>query len=150
MLHIATHGFFEPDNPSIGYDDNPMTRSGLFLGKGAEMGTRILASEIVTLDLEGTDLVVLSACESGLADASSGDGAYGMRHAFSLAGAQNQVLSLWPVDDDATAHFMEQLYGRLANGMDKSTAMRDTKIAMRDGGQWSSPRQWGAFILIGK
>ena len=150
VLHIATHGFFEPDNPSIGYDDNPMTRSGLFLGKGSDMGTRILASEIVTLDLEGTDLVVLSACESGLADTSSGDGAYGMRHAFSLAGAQNQVLSLWPVDDDATAHFMEQFYKKLANGVDKSTAIRETKLTMRNDGQWSSPRQWGAFILIGK
>ena len=151
FIHIATHGFFDDDNPDTVLDNNPMTRSGLILaGSDDEEGvTRMLASEAVTLDLDGTELVVLSACESGLGKAENGEGVYGLRRAFALAGAQSQVVSLWSVDDDATAYFMESFYTKLKEGKGKTEAMKETKLEMRSIEQWENPKYWAAFVLTG-
>ena len=128
-----------------------MTRSGLILaGSADEKGvTRMLASEAVTLDLDGTELVVLSACESGLGKAENGEGVYGLRRAFALAGAQSQVVSLWSVDDDATAYFMESFYTKLKEGKGKAEAMKETKLEMRNIEMWENPKYWAAFVLTG-
>ena len=128
-----------------------MTRSGLvFSGANdpSQTDTRLLASEAVTLDLDGTRLVVLSACESGLGKAENGEGVYGMRRALTLAGAESQVVSLWPVSDAATASFMAGFYGRVAAGEPLAEALRETKREMR-AGEWSDPVFWAPFVLAG-
>ena len=151
FLHIATHGFFEEDDPNNRLDNNPMTRSGLILAgtHDEEDVTRMLASEAVTLDLDGTELVVLSACESGLGKAENGEGVYGMRRALALAGAKSQLVSLWSVDDDATAYFMESFYTKLKEGKGKAVAMKETKLEMRSIEMWENPKYWAAFVLTG-
>jgi CHAT domain-containing protein len=151
FLHIATHGFALPDDEGTLADDNPMTRAGLvFSGANdpSRTDTRLLASEAVTLDLDGTRLVVLSACESGLGQAENGEGVYGMRRALTLAGAESQVVSLWKVSDEATAAFMEGFYGRVKAGEPLAEALQETKLQMR-AGEWSDPVFWAPFVLAG-
>jgi CHAT domain-containing protein len=148
FLHIATHGFSADDDPDSPGDDNPMLRSGLVLA-GEEGASLILASEIAALDLDGTELVVLSACESGLGDAVNGEGVFGMRRALVLAGARSQVMSLWPVDDPATAEFMKGFYGRLIQGASVSEALRQTKLEMKNSERYGETRYWAPFVLAG-
>jgi CHAT domain-containing protein/TPR repeat protein len=148
FLHIATHGFSVADNPDTPRDDNPMLRSGLVLS-GEEGASLFLASEIAALDLDGTELVVLSACESGLGDAVNGEGVFGMRRALVLAGARSQVMSLWPVDDPATAEFMKGFYGRYAQGASASEALRQTKLEMKSSEHYGETRYWAPFVLAG-
>jgi hypothetical protein len=109
--------------PGVSYfDENPLLLSGLFFAganlhgegsddAGAEDGI-LTAYEVSALDLEGTELVVLSACETGLGEVAEGEGVYGLRLAFQMAGARTVVSALWPVSDEATAVMMGQLYGR--------------------------------------
>ena len=152
ILHIATHGFFEDDDPNTLMDDNPMTRSGLILAGTDKEGedTRILASEAVTLDLDGTELVVLSACESGLGKSENGEGVYGIRRSLALAGAKSQVVSLWSVDDEATSYFMKSFYRKIKEGKEKAVAMKETKLEMGGMEQWNNPKYWSAFVLTGE
>ena len=150
FLHIATHGFYISDNPQSLADNNPMTRSGLVLaGANDNQSNHLLASEAATLDLDGTKLVVLSACESGLGQAANGEGVYGMRRALALAGSKSQVMSLWPVRDEATAVFMTGFYGRVKAGVPLAQAIRETKQEMRDSEEWSAPVYWAPFVLAG-
>jgi CHAT domain-containing protein len=152
FLHVATHGFWATDDPDDPRDDNPMVRSGLvFAGAnhGASTASLLLASEAAVLDLDGTDLVVLSACETGLGDAENGEGVYGMRRALVLAGAQSQVMSLWAVDDKATMVFMRGFYGRLKQGQSKSKALRETKLEMMRSQQYGETEYWAPFVLVG-
>ena len=151
ILHLATHGFAHPDSPRTLADDNPMVRSGLvFAGANTDAaGGQLLASEAATLDLDGTELVVLSACESGLGAASNGEGVYGMRRALTLAGARNQVVSLWPVNDAATAAFMEELYRRVLRGEPLAEAMRATQLTLRASDTWRDPVYWAPWVLAG-
>jgi CHAT domain-containing protein len=108
VLHLATHGFFLEDTPSgDGATEDLLLRSGLVfaganqLGSGTEDGI-LTALEASGLDLWGTKLVVMSACETGVGKISNGDGVYGLRRALVIAGAESLVMSLWQVDDDAT------------------------------------------------
>ena len=148
FLHIATHGFYVPDNPQNLSDNNPMTRSGLILAEThADPENRLLASETATLDLDGTRLVVLSACETGLGQASNGEGVYGLRRALAIAGSRSQLVSLWPVNDAATAVFMTGLYTRIKDGMPLGQAVQLTRKAMRDDGH--GVEEWAPFVLTG-
>ena len=153
ILHIATHGFALPDNPQSDADNNPMTRSGLkFAGANdpKKPDTQLLASEAVGLNLDGTKLVVLSACESGLGEAANGEGVYGMRRALTLAGAKSQVVSLWEVSDEATAVFMEGFYNRVQKGTELAVAIRETKQEMKNSEKWREPVFWAPFVLAGE
>src|SRR5262249_51467508 len=157
VLHIATHGFFLPDQPELRapssgdmrggtlafgglgrpgvYAENPLLRSGLVFagvnqGKSGNDDGVLTALEASQLDLYGTKLVVLSACETGVGETPSGDGVYGLRRALVMAGAETQVMSLWKVDDAATREQMEAYYAGLLKGVGRSEALRQTQLAM--------------------
>src|SRR5262249_16245575 len=103
MLHIATHGFFLDDRARHTVH-NPLLRSGLALAganlnRGSDADGILTAMEASALDLWGTKLVTLSACDTGVGEVKNGEGVYGLRRAFLLAGAETLVMSLWPVSD---------------------------------------------------
>ncbi len=157
ILHIATHGFFLPDqNKGQGgmLGEDPLLRSGLALAganprKSGEKDGILTALEVSGQDFHGTKLVVLSACETGLGEVKNGDGVYGMRRSLLLAGARTQVMSLWRVDDAATQGLMGAYYGRLKQGAGRSDAMRQVQLAMLSDGDRSHPYYWASFIVSG-
>jgi MYXO-CTERM domain-containing protein len=101
------------------------------------------------LDLYGTRLVVLSACETGVGHASSGEGVYGLRRALSMAGAETQVMSLWQVDTGRTRELMQSYYGRLKGKGGRSESMRNVQLAMLDNPDTAHPNLWASFIVSG-
>ena len=171
VLHVATHGYFFPDIPMedkdqtrfLGMDrqqvvQDPMLRSGLLLTganrtlKG-EVSTGenglLSAAEASLLDLRETELVVLSACETGKGEVKNSEGVYGLRKAFTDAGAQNIIMSLWKVDDKVTQEFMTRFYQLWLN--DQSTireAFHKTQLEIK--AKYPQPYYWGAFILVGE
>jgi CHAT domain-containing protein len=148
ILHLATHGFFKPapNNPENPKQfDNPLTRSGIILA-GTDQLTGLEAS---ALDLYGTQLVVLSACETGLGDISAGEGIYGLRRALVIAGSQSQVLSLWKVDNQATVELMKTFYANLKAGMGRHEALRDAQLKLLRHPNYPNPHNWAAFIPSG-
>ena len=155
VLHIATHGFFLADQPSddnaaearallhgseekrvAPQKENPLLRSGIILAgvkqqeSGAGEDGVLTALEAAGLDLWGTQLVVLSACETGLGEVHNGAGVYGLRRALVLAGSETQVMSLWSVNDVATRDLMMGFYKRLQAGEGRAEALRQTQLAM--------------------
>ncbi|MGF1522621.1 MAG: CHAT domain-containing protein [Leptolyngbyaceae cyanobacterium] len=174
ILHIATHGFFLADverseetqnwlaarsvetsfPPADMSIENPLLRSGLALAgfnarSGSEDGV-LTALEVANLNLFGTQLVVLSACETGLGDIANGEGVYGLRRTFAIAGAESQLMSLWLVSDDGTQALMARYYEKLMSGMGRSEALRATQLEMiTEGGTYSHPYYWASFILAG-
>jgi CHAT domain-containing protein len=171
IIHIATHGFFLPveqskrnpfiqmrfdgRNANAGYVD-PMLRSGLLLAGGnrAWQGDSIpdtiedgvlTSKEISNLDLRGTDLVVLSACETGLGDVSS-EGVFGLQRAFKQAGAQTIIMSLWNVKDEATRYLMTNFYSYLTKGLSKREAFIQARNKCRE--KYQDPASWAAFIML--
>jgi CHAT domain-containing protein len=158
FLHLGSHGYFDSRvctlSPSAGLRDNPLLRSGIALA-GANACTRgehdglLTASEASGLDLYGTRLVVLAACESGVGEASAGDGVYGLRRALVLSGAETQVMSLWRVDEGATGALMKAYYEGLARGGGRSEAMRQAQLAMMHDGRHEHPFYWASFIVSG-
>ncbi len=165
FLHIATHGYFLSDQsgalpagnrmlrgtldtldqfPSRGSRENPLLRSGLVLAgvkqgqSGADEDGVLSALELAGLDLWGTKLVVLSACETGLGDVKNGEGVYGLRRALVLAGSETQVMSLWKVSDAGTRDLMTAYYTRLKNGEGRAEALRQVQLEMLRG-QLSGP-----------
>ena len=170
ILHIATHGYFFPDVPMdkdntrfLGMDrqqviQDPMLRSGLlFTGanrtlKGEETKGEnglLSAAEASLLDLRETELVVLSACETGKGEVKNSEGVYGLRKAFSDAGAKNIIMSLWKVDDKVTQEFMSRFYEIWLN--DKTSireAFNKTQLEIK--AKYAEPYYWGAFILVGE
>ncbi len=151
ILHIATHGFFVDNAAST---VSPMIRSGIVLagvkndhaGQGHDDGI-LTAYEATNLDLEGTSLVVLSACQTGLGEVRNGDGVYGLQRAIVVAGAQNLIMSLWKVDDEATAELMASFYGNWT-GRNNANEFRNAQINMRM--KYPQPFYWGAFVMLGK
>lgn len=160
VIHIATHGFFLSDvdlEEDEGSEllNNPLFRSGVLLaGAGVERSVRksqedgVLTSyEAMNLNLEKTDLVVLSACETGLGEIRNGEGVYGLQRSFLVAGANSVLMSLWQVDDIATQELMNAFYGFWLEGLDRSEAFRKSQLAMKE--KYDVPYFWGAFVLIG-
>lgn len=171
LLHIATHGYFMTDLSATengkaygihlqNISANPLLRAGLLLA-GAERSIYqnsvanwqaedgiLTAYEAMNLQLSGTELVVLSACETGLGDVKNGEGVYGLQRAFLVAGAQNVLMSLWNVNDNSTAELMTLFYQYWLSGQNKHKALRNAQLAIKE--QRSEPYYWGGFVLIGR
>ncbi len=176
-LHLATHGFvLGPDvsegraNPNDGdapplsdlFQSQPLLQSGLALA-GAnhrvlaaddEEDGILTAAEVVGLDLSGVEGVVLSACETGLGEITSSGNVHGLQRAFRLAGARSFVMSLWPVPDAMTAHWMAAYYEALMEGGQSSAAAawaanRHLLARCREDGRPAPPLAWGGFVVVG-
>jgi CHAT domain-containing protein len=109
----------------------------------------LTALEASGLDLWGTKLVVLSACETGVGKISNGDGVYGLRRSLVIAGAESLVMSLWQVDDFATKDLMAGFYKRLAAGKPRSAALRDTQLELLAQPKYAHPFYWASFLPAG-
>jgi CHAT domain-containing protein len=142
-----------PASPA-GNTENPLLRSGIALAgfnprqSGSEDGV-LTALEAAGLNLSGTKLVVLSACETGLGDATNGEGVYGLRRALAIAGTESQLISLWKVDDEGTKDLMVSYYRRLMAKVDRSEALRQTQLEMLQNQNYQHPYYWAAFIPSG-
>jgi CHAT domain-containing protein len=174
IVHLATHGFFLEDQPhdsgtgwpglgaidrlSSARFENPLLRSGLLLAgfnswrsRGdvpAEAEDGMLTAEDVTgMDLLDTELVVLSACETGLGQVHVGEGVFGLRRAFALAGAKTLVMNLWKVPDEQTQELMVDFYSRILRGEGRAEALRQAQLALLL--KYPDPYYWGAFICQG-
>jgi CHAT domain-containing protein len=149
VFHIATHGFFVEDSASL---VSPMIRSGLVLAgvksynKSSEDGI-LTAYEATNLDLQNTSLAVLSACQTGLGEVRNGEGVYGLQRAIIVAGARNLLMSLWKVDDAATAELMAEFYKNRSMASNL-VAFRQAEVALRK--KYPEPYYWGAFIMLGR
>ena len=167
VLHLATHGFFlnPPQHKDSSLtqtslqDLNPMYRSGIVLSgvdnyfksmtkPDIEDGI-LTAIEASTLDLDHTELVVLSACETAQGDVAPGEGIYGLQRGFQIAGAKTIIMSLWKVKDVIAQQFMTSFYKKWQQGHTKREAFRITQKEMKSIYK-GSPAYWGAFILIGE
>ncbi len=136
-IHIASHGQFNAENA---------LSSRLLLAKGENEDGSLTVNELYQLRL-GADLVVLSACETGLGRVTSGDDLVGLTRGFLYAGSGNIVASLWEVDDEATSELMQEFYRGVAAGMDKRQALRDAQNKLRINNP--HPFFWSAFYLTG-
>ena len=177
IIHISTHGFYQPEEQTTGGDDDlgallgnsqqaqtqedcSLSRSGLLMtgaadyiyGRDADFSTDdgiLTAREISRMDLSGLDLVVLSACETGLGDV-SGEGVFGLQRGFKKAGAQTLLVSLWKVEDDATQLLMTSFYRNLLAGQTKRQAFLKAQRELRqaEGGRFDRYECWAAFVMI--
>lgn len=169
VIHLATHGYYYPDpraaRDSAEYDapfkwaENPLFRSYLLMagGESAHYGVPLPGSyddgilsayEISTLDLSDTRLVALSACQTGLGDVRGSEGVYGLQRAFRLAGAQHLLVTLWQVDDEATAAFMRAFYAHWLSGQEIRMAFRKAQADVRKISKYRDPYFWAGFVLI--
>ena len=173
ILHIATHGYFAPDPKEdrnkkqlhiIGLknrytaSDNPLLRSGLILSgsnaswKGAatlpgEEDGILTAQEVSNLNLLNTQLVVLSACETGLGDIQGREGVFGLQRAFRMAGAKYLLLSLWRIPDEETSEYMQLFYSELLKQNDITKSFKFTQNSMRQKYP-NSPLKWAGMVLV--
>jgi CHAT domain-containing protein len=145
----------EPFGIRLGVQRNPMLRSGIALaganqGSGGDDEDGILtAEELAQLDLQGTELVVLSACETGTGDVANGEGVFGLRRALMLAGARSQLVSLWRISDQGTSQLMGEYYRALLRGMSRSRALQVAQEKLRTSVATSHPYYWSAFVPAG-
>ena len=109
----------------------------------------LTALEALSLNLEGTQLVVLSACETGVGEIKQGEGVYGLRRAFQEAGARAVLSTLWPVNDEATQIFMNRFYELYLSGVKANLALQKVKQEFIADGQWQHPYYWAPFVLVG-
>ena len=169
VLHIATHGFFLPDvqktdEKIFGVDpekakENPLLRSGLMF-TGADNTIQQIgnpenqtsndgilnAYEAMLLNLTNTELIVLSACETGLGEIVNGEGVYGLQRAFQIAGSKTIMMSLWQVSDEVTQQLMTKFYHYLLESKDKIYAFNKAQKEIKE--DYPAPFYWGAFILM--
>lgn len=174
IIHLATHGFFWTDedaknrsyvtflNPNNkaqqSNEDNALMRSGLFFS-GANIGLKgetlpddvedgvLTALELSNMNLGNVDMVVMSACESGLGE-TSGEGVFGLQRGFKLAGANTLLMSLWKVDDEATKLLMTEFYKNYLSGKSKRHSLQLAQQWLRNNTKYSDPEYWAAFILL--
>jgi CHAT domain-containing protein len=173
ILHIATHGFFLRDEaageapPAADAStsgtraihasvkiENPLLRSGLALAganltKAGDDDGILTALEASGLNLWGTKLVTLSACDTGVGEVKNGEGVYGLRRAFVLAGAETLVMTLWPVSDYVTREVMTTYYTGLKQGLGRRDALRQAQLAMLKRQGRGHPFYWASFIQSG-
>lgn len=159
ILHIATHGYFLENNDTDSENTHPLLQSGLLLAgsqhtllskSSAPISNHdgiLTAYETMSMNLEQTDLVVLSACETGKGVLNNGDGVVGFQRAIFIAGAQNVIMSLWKVDDQATREFMIEFYKNYLSTNDKNAAFKIAQEKIKE--KYQDPYYWGAFILVG-
>jgi CHAT domain-containing protein len=183
MIHLATHGFFLGDTcvsaleashasgeqvrqnqpeppPAVG--ENPLLLSGLALAGAnhrASAGPQdddgiLTAEEVAAMDLAGVDWVVLSACDTGIGEYMAGEGMFGLRRAFQVAGARTVITSLWPVEDEAARALMRNLYQERLRGVSTAEAVRNADLKMMESlkrtGLPAHPYFWGAFVAVGE
>jgi tetratricopeptide (TPR) repeat protein/CHAT domain-containing protein len=175
ILHLATHGFFDESpreevpawngsSPALRSAAvahravNPLLRSGLAFA-GANCGNLkaddagdvndglLTAAEVTSMNLVGTELVVLSACDTGLGSIHATEGAMGLRRAFQLAGARSVIASLWKLPDQQTCELMKGFYRRITNGIPRGEALRAAQMEQRR--SFPSPFYWGALVCFG-
>jgi CHAT domain-containing protein len=174
FVHVATHGFFRrsdasppggtrswrdardvvgiassfslPSRPNI---EDALDDAGLMFAGASETEAMLTAREIAAIDLRGTQLIVLSACVTGVGELDRSEGVYGLRRALAIAGAQTQVVSLWKIDDGVTSTLMDRYYGELRAGAGRSEALRRAQRDMLRGGPHGHPFYWAAFVPIG-
>jgi len=172
IIHLATHGYFLTEEETKQSEnmgelaltgdplqdipvtiENPMLRSGIVLAganaslkEGSDEGT-VTAEKVLGLNLKGTDLVVLSACQTGIGDIQSGEGVFGLKRAFILSGAKSLVMSLWSIPSKETVDLMSSFYTLLAEGKTKAEALRQAKLTVMK--QNPHPFFWGAFVMTG-
>ncbi len=174
IIHLATHGFFwsEDDARKRNYvtflntgnrakqsdEDKALTRSGLFFS-GANIGLQgktlpddvedgvLTALELSNMNLGHVDMVVMSACESGLGE-TSGEGVFGLQRGFKLAGANTLLMSLWKVNDEATQLLMTEFYKNYLSGKSKQMSLHLAQQSLRNNAKYSDPEYWAAFILL--
>jgi CHAT domain-containing protein/Tfp pilus assembly protein PilF len=177
VVHLATHGYFLPDqhidasqanaeNQQPAEFEDPMLRSGLYFsganrtlaGKptldGLDNGV-LTAMEAGSLNLTGTELVVLSACNTGRGEVKNGEGVFGLRRALQEAGAKSVLMSLWSVPDKETMELMQLFYSSWLSGVEIHKALKDAQIELREKVRASHdgndlPYYWGAFVLVGR
>lgn len=168
IFHIATHGLYKPShevtlaeemegNEAI-LTQNPLMRTGLLLSGAGDLLEKtdynynmesgiLTAYEAMNLNLDKTDLVVLSACETGLGDLQAGEGVYGLQRAFLVAGAKVLIMSMFKVDDDATQKLFLKFYLKWLSSGELRQSFTDAKKELRD--EYPEPIYWGAFMMIG-
>jgi len=173
IFHVATHGFYlekksqaRAGTRAFGIEpmrlsENPLLRSGLLLA-GAERSVQNIntsdnkdnddgvlnAFEAMILDLDNTDIVVLSACQTGLGEIKTGEGVYGLQRSFQIAGASSVLTSLWKVSDKGTQDLMSAFYKYWLETGDKHDAFHKAMLDIKE--QYKYPYYWGAFVLTGK
>ena len=170
LIHLATHGFFLTDTERVNGEikqaqsgsaikaaDNPLLRSGLLFAGGNHAWTNhpvkdvedgiLYADEIAGINLLGAKLIVMSACQTGLGDVNNGEGVFGLQRAFKLAGVETLVMSLWEVNDAATAILMSTFYQEwLFTGKSKQEAFKEAQKKVRV--EFSEPFLWAAFVMM--
>ena len=177
VLHLASHSYFltsqkqEKKSEKLfeklqGFriffskdfqGENPLVRSGIVLAganqpeANPEDDGYLTALEVAKLNWQGTEMVIISGCESGKGYIQSGEGVYGLKRSIAVAGARSSVLSLWKVDDIATAAFMKSFYERLKRGIGRAEALAATQQEFRNHPipAWRHPYVWAAFQLSG-
>jgi CHAT domain-containing protein len=184
VLHVATHGFFLGSRCTSALDagrgigglaeagsaptpppeagENPLRLSGVVLAganhrqhAGPDEDDGILtAEEIAALDLSGVEWAVLSACDTGVGDIKTGEGVFGLRRAFQVAGVNTLIMSLWSVDDESTREWMTALYdARLHRRLSTAESLRQASLHVlntrREAGESTHPFYWAAFVAAG-
>ena len=134
LIHLATHAFFDADNP---------LESGIVLADGV-----LTAREVLQHRLQA-DLLVLSACESGQVGSLGGEELAGLSQAFLQTGVRSLLVSLWRVNDPATAALIQAFYTARQAGADKALALRQAMTQIQQDPRWTHPYYWGAFVLVG-
>ncbi len=171
VLHLSAHGYFLPDEvvqerhramwgslhremtPDLGIE-NPMLRSGIALA-GANTSLRtgsdeglVSAEKILGLSLKGTELVVLSACETGVGKVQSGEGVFGLKRSFILSGAKTVVMTLWKIPSQETVDLMQEFYAQMGVERSKAEALRQARLNIKK--KHPNPFYWGALVMVGK
>lgn len=168
VFHVATHGFYKPyeegsalaelEGNEAAMTQNPLLRTGLLLTGAGDLLSKtdynfnidngiLTAYEAMNLNLDQTDLVVLSACETGLGEVEAGEGVFGLQRAFLVAGAKMLIMSMFKVDDEATQKLMLKFYQKWLNTGKMRNSFVEAKKELRN--EYPEPIYWGAFLMIG-